>query len=376
MIILDQLKRIRKSLSPIRPLIEIFVYKDHLLHNLREYQKTYPGIKLAPVLKANAYGHGLGLVLKTLMHQPLPFVALDSHFEFLITKAAAPKMKILILGFVRPETIAASRFNSVSFTVVSLDQLAELSGILKKPRRFHLKLDTGMHRQGLLPAQFGRAVELLKANPNFRLEGLCSHFADPDNEAETLRQIANWNGSVKYFKKLFPEIKYTHLSATGGLKFSHKIDANLARLGIGFYGYENRSGLNLRPALEMRSLITGVKTLAAGEKIGYGFSFLAARPMTIATVPVGYFEGADRRLGNKGFFMVGGGLCPLVGKLSMDMATIDITDNKKAAFGGEVVVISALPNDANSVQNMAKICETIPYEILVHLPGHLKRTLV
>ncbi|MBI3232408.1 MAG: alanine racemase [Candidatus Doudnabacteria bacterium] len=376
MFIIDQLKKLRKSLSARRPLIEIFIYKDNLLNNLRVYQKAYPGLTFAPVLKANAYGHGLEQVLKALSSFPVPFVALDSHFESLITGSKAPKMKALVIGYARPEAIRSSNRQKVSFTIVSLDQLGEIVAKIKNPKSFHLKLDTGMHRQGILPSQYNQAMELLRSNSNIRLEGLCSHLGDPNNEPETHKQIENWNSSVKHFKNHFSEIRYTHLSATSGLKFSGKIDANLVRLGIGFYGFDSNLKAELKPALEMRSLITGIKDIEANEKIGYAFSFTAQRPMKIATVPVGYFEGVDRRLSNKGYFKIGEEFCPLVGKLSMDIATIDISENKQAVFGGEIVIISAKAGEKNSIQEIAEICETVPYEILVHLPVHLKRTLV
>ena len=290
----------------------------------------------------------------------------------------APKLQALVIGFARFESIAKSDFNRTAFIISSLEQLAELSGKLRNPKRFHLKLDTGMHRQGILPEDFQQAVKSITANKNIRLQGLCSHLAEPENEAETQKQIQSWNSAVKYFRNTFSNIQYTHLSATGGLRYSQNIDANLARLGIGFYGIDSyrQTWPNLKPALEMRSLITGIKTIEAGEKVGYGLTFKAKEKMNVATVPVGYFEGLDRRLGNRGFFKLDSEFCPVVGRLSMDIATIDVSANKKAAFMSEVVVISAQSSDKNSVENLAGLCETLPYEILVHLPAHLKRTIV
>jgi len=378
MSIFDKLRHFKKTFSLHQPLIEVFVYKENLLHNLREYQSSYPKLQFAPVLKANAYGHGLEQVLDVLKNEDLPFICVDSHFELRTARAHAPNLQFLVIGFSRLESIQKSGFKKTSFTIMSLDQLKQLSAKLSRPRQFHLKLDTGMHRQGILPGQYQEAIKLIQSNPNILLEGLCSHLADPDNQPETLKQIANWNNAARHFKTTFPEIKYTHLSATGGVSYSNKIDANLVRLGIGFYGnddYHNGQP-NLKPALEMRSLITGTKIINAGEKIGYGLTFTAEKPMNIATVPVGYFEGMDRRLSNQGYFKVNGEFCPLVGRLSMDIATIDITENKNAVFGSEVVVISAQSSDKNSVENISRLCGTIPYDILVHIPQHLRRTVI
>lgn len=375
---LDQFKRLKKSLSPHLPLIEIFIFKANLLHNLRQYRNHYPNLKFAPVLKANAYGHGLEQVLSVLRGESLPFICVDSHFELRIARKYAPDIPALVIGYCRLSSIEESDFNTAIFTVVSLEQLKELSAGLKKPRRFHLKLDTGMRRQGIMTDSFSEAIRLITANKNIRLEGLCSHLADPDNEIETAKQIEHWNRAVKYFKNKFPKITCTHLSATGGIRYSAKIDADTVRLGIGFYGINEycQDFLDLKPALEMRSIITGTKTIRPGDSIGYGFDFTAKEAMQIATVPVGYFEGVDRRLSNKGYFKIGRSFCPILGRVSMDISTIDVSQVPSVAYLDEVVIISCQPEDKNSIQNIANACNTIPYDILVRIPSLLSRKLI
>ena len=407
MYIIEKIRNIKKSLSHHQPLIEIFIYKDHLLHNLHAFQKAYLGLQFSPVLKANAYGHGLKEVLTLLKDQELPFVSIDSYYEAIIVKKLARNLRALVIGYSRIGSIAKADFAKTAFTIVNFDQLQEISAKLKIKKRFHLKLDTGMHRQGILQDQYIDALKLINSNRNIILEGLCSHLADPDNRAETQKQIENWNRAAKYFKKAFGNIKYTHLSATGGVRYSKKIDANLVRLGIGFYGIDSNLSC-LKPALEMRSIITGIKEIGAGEKIGYGFTplenvigeaggdvrpqinrlsnatdrsltgftFTAKEKIKIATIPAGFYEGVDRRLSNIGNLKIAEQYAAILGRVSMNITTVDITNIASAGYGSEVTIISKNSEDKNSVQNIAQICQTLAYDILVHIPEHLRRTVV
>ncbi len=378
MSIIEKIRQFKKAYLNYKPLIEVFIYKQHLLDNLSQYQKHYPNLQFAPVLKANAYGHGLEQVSEILKGENLPFVCVDSLFELKIVEKFAPKLEVLVLGFTRTESVITSNSTKTVFTIMSLSQLQELSKNLHKPKKFHLKLDTGLHRQGILPEDFSEAVQLIGQNPNILVRGVFSHFGDPYNETSTLKQIETFNKGVKFFTSKFSKIKYTHLSATEGVGLSSNINANLVRLGIGFYGITDglNSSLNLKPALEVRSIITGVKIIQPQEAVGYGFTFTASKAMALATVPVGYFEGIDRRLSNKGFLSINGEFSPLVGRVSMNLSTLDISQNKNAKFGDVVVIISPQTDDKNSVANIAKLCETLERDILVHIPVHLKRTIV
>jgi alanine racemase len=147
----------------------------------------------------------------------------------------------------------------------------------------------------------------LQENKNIVLEGLCTHLSDADNSDQTFtnQQIILWNQIVDKIKTQFPSVKYFHASNTDGHNYSDKIQANISRLGIGLYGLVDGNKfspkLNLKPALEMKTIITGLKKLRAGESVGYSNTFVAKNDMTIATIPVGYYEGLDRRLSNAGF---------------------------------------------------------------------------
>ena len=389
---------------PYEPLIQVEISADRLIHNLEEFRKMAPNGVLAPVLKSNAYGHGLVEVARILEtensrskrmlkseYPAIPFFVIDSYFEALALRSAGIKTPLLIIGYAPLETMLASRLKDISFTVTSLEALETLSKSIdgssvsiSKPLRIHLKIDTGMHRQGILLNEIGRAIDLMHANEKIFLEGICSHLSDADNgdSAFTQSQIAAWNKSVERFKSAFPSLRYIHLSNTDGHRFSTEITANVSRLGLGLYGIVDgasfKPALNLLPALEMKTTLTGVKKIRKGEHVGYSNTFTAPKDMTIATIPAGYFEGIDRRLSNVGFVLVGERQipCPIIGRVSMNITVIDVSKVPEAKIGTRVLLISNTSTDPNSIRNIAKACGTIAYEIAVHVPAHLKRSTV
>ena len=373
------LRRIKRSFATYNPVVEVLVYKDNLLHNLNEYKRKYPKLAFAPVLKSNAYGHSLIQVANILDKEKIAFLVVDSLFEAMALRSVGIKSQILVVGYVSAENISNSKISDTAFTITSLEQLKEVNRILKKEKKFHLKIDTGMHRQGILPKEIEEAIKIIQNNECINLEGICSHLADADSNEEdfTLMQIEKWQKVIDIVKQNFKTVKFFHLSASAGVKYADKIESNVVRLGLGLYGISHSSQLklDLKPVLEMQSVVSSIKTIDAGECVGYNATYKADKIMRVATVPTGYFEGVDRRLSNLGFFKIGNIFCPIVGRVSMNISSIDITSASEAKLGSQVVVISHNPQDNNSVENIAKLAHTIPYEILIHIPQHLRRVV-
>jgi alanine racemase len=378
-----------------------------LVHNLNEFRKLAPNGAVAPVLKSSAYGHGLLEVAKILENGKkkedgqIPFFVVDSYFEAIALRAKRIKTPLLVIGYTRPEIIARSRLKNVAFTITGMENLEHLPRENRRMMHVHLKIDTGMRRQGIMPEEADRAIEIIKGNNSIVLEGICSHLCDADDadESFTESQIHIWNRIAKKFRDTLPSLRYWHLAATDGHYFGHDIDANVSRLGIGLYGLSENPALtaklDLKPVLEMKTIVTGIKQLKEGETVGYGRTFKASTDMTIATIPVGYFEGIDRRLsnasGNASSNTTGGGSiqvgpnhtpCPIVGRVSMNITSLDVS--KIAGHGSEIgvkigdaaVVISNNAADPNSIASMARKCGTVSYEIAVKIPSHLKRVVV
>ncbi len=373
-----------KRRFPYEPLITIELSKSRLLHNLDEFRKLAPGRSIAPVLKSNAYGHGLFEIANILKDQAgIPFFVVDSYFEAVALRAHGIKTPLLIIGYTRPEMIVHSRLKKVSFTITNKETLQNILNT-KNAIAVHLKIDTGMRRQGIPPEEIDEVIRLIKTHTHIHLEGICSHLSDADNANQffSRNQILKWNKIVEKFKTQFSHIQHVHLSATDGHVFNNEIIATSSRLGLGLYGItDNKTllqSLTLKPVLEMKTSITGVKKVHKGETVGYGNSYTAATDVTVATIPVGYYEGLDRHLSNKGCVLVGEQRisCPIVGRVSMNITTIDVS-KVDVRIGTEVVVISHDLLDPNSIPAIAKISgDSIPYEMAVKIPPHLKRVVV
>jgi len=360
-------------------LITVHIDKAALLHNLREYRQAYPELEFAPVLKSNAYGHSLVSVARVLDSQKLAFLIVDSYYEARLLRDNNIKSPILIIGYVEPQIMLKSRLSKISFCITSLEQLRSLSHS-KNRLNLHLKIDTGMHRQGIMRSELDEAIKIIKQNPNLKLQGIASHLADADNSksSSVKKQLKNWEQVQESLTQAFSNITYTHISATAGvLHTKSQSTHNLARLGLGLYGISiiDNPKVNLRPALSMQTIISGVKSIKKGDSVGYNNTFTAPRDVLIATIPAGYAEGVDRRLSNIGQVEVNGILCPIVGRVSMNITTIDVSNVSQVKLGDSVTIISNDNSSPISVNSIAKICNTIPYEILVHIPAHLRRVL-
>lgn len=381
--ILDFLRAIKRKFSKYERTVEIFISKKNILHNLKEYQKKYSNFLFAPVLKSNAYGHGLVGIAKILDKEKLSFFVVDSLYEARLLKHHRNhriKTPILIIGYTALKNIQNYNSKNFAFTVVSLDELKILSREIKKDIKIHLKIDTGMHRQGVQISEIEEAIKLIKENRHLVLEGICSHFSDADSDDKifTNMQISNWKKVVKIFKDKFTYIKYFHISATSGVSLINKEFSNLVRLGIGLYGFNIASdpNLNLKSALKMEVPISTIRNLKKGESVGYNHTYTLEKDAKIATVPVGYFEGIDRRLSNIGYFKIGKDFAKIAGRVSMNITSIDVSLIPDLKIGDKVIVISENSEDANSVENIAKKAKTIPYEILIHIPQSLHRKIV
>lgn len=370
----------RKSLSGYRQLVKVKINSAALVHNFDTFLKLNDGVSVAPVLKSNAYGHGLSVVGKILDNKHAPFFAIDSYYEALILKSENIKTSLVVIGYTFPENILKNKKRGVIFSLSTMYQMQKVSELLNHPQKFHIKINTGMNRQGIKREQLGDVIKILKSNKNICVDGVFSHLADADatESVQMGEQREVWNDVVSVFKKEFPNISYFHIEATAGTFHHGFAETNVARIGLGLYGIDatEARNLNLLPALSMESIVVGIKTIKKGDRVGYNGTFVADHEMRIAVVPVGYFEGVDRRLSNIGVFKIQGKDCPILGRVSMNMTIIDVSAFPNLKEEDSVCVISDNPGDKNSISNIAKQCATIPYDILVGIPERLRREII
>ncbi len=351
------------------------ISKENLIYNYK-YLSKISGKKIAPVLKSNAYGHGISQIGKILDTQHPPFFCVDSIYEGMQLLAAHIKTPILIMGYVHREDLKMKQL-PFSFVVYRYSMLEAI----KKYQPYagiHIFADTGFHREGVsldsLPAFVNRVKEL-----GLRIEGLMSHLgrAYQAESKETQEQVYHFLQAQKILQEHTIVPPYIHLLASSGILNNKQYQtglSNVGRCGVSLYGFDEQGkDRNLKSVLELKSTIVQIKELKKGEKVGYDFTFTAEKNMKIAVLPMGFANSIDRRLSNKGFVKVRNIFCPIIGRVSMNLITIDVNEVTDVVEGDEVIVISRNPADKNYLMNIASVCETIPADILVHLDTYTNR---
>lgn len=367
-----------------RPLNRIELSRANLVFNYRYLRTINHRVQIAPVLKSNAYGHGIREVVSILDNEKPPMYCVDSLPEAVQVRQFS-RTPILIMGYIDPLSLSAKRYD-FAYTIFNL-HLAKAISKYQPGSEVHIFVDTGMHREGISLKELPGFIAALKKLPHLKIVGLMSHFASADEpkSPQTLAQEKDFQTALEIAAEHGLDLKWKHLSASNGLLGGHSYNTNLSRVGKALYGIDpftwqdrqpNRPS-PLKPVLELYSQIIETKELKFGEKVGYNGTFKAAKKTRLAILPIGYYDGLDRRLSNKGSVLVGSTWCPIIGKISMNVTTIDITAVPKTFIGQKVQLISRQPTDPNSIAAIARATKSIPHEIMIHLsPTNLRRIVV
>ena len=359
----------------------IEVSRAALLHNVDLFAKL-SGQKMIPVLKANAYGHGIEQVVKALEGRRFPYVAVDAYFEALRVRELSDQ-PVLIMGAILPENFARMKYDDFAF-VVHDEATVHALGQTGKKIPVHLECNTGMNRYGAKMEELEKLVLLILSYENLRLEGVMSHLADSDAEDphSVKEEVEAFDACVELVMALGAKPSLIHVGqSAGSLKVRSK-HANVIRLGIGLYGinpFPKRHRLhpylrNLRPALKLMSSISKVIELHKGDRVGYNYTFTARRVMKIGVLPLGYYEGLNRALSNEGVVKIGDQFAPIVGKICMNHTMIDLSE-VDAKEGDEVIVYSDDPQDKNSLDAIAHEHRLFNYNLLTALSADVRRVL-
>jgi len=343
------------------------------------YFKTLTRLPVAPVLKANAYGHGLLPMAKIADQLQAPYLCVDSLYEAYELRKAHVKTPILILGYTFPQNYRTLRPLPFTFAVYDSDTIAAL-GKYQPHATIHLKLDTGMCRLGIQPDEIPSIIKVLKQYPNLRIEGIFSHLSQADNPAKKSfsdDQIERFKQKVEAFEAAGFHFTHKHIAATSGASWMDDSYFSFSRVGLGLYGYSHRGpSTDLRPVLEWISHIASIKTVAAKNEVGYGGTYQTKNTESLAVIPAGYAEGINRQLSNAGSIMVNDTSCPIVGNVCMDMTIIKLPKGHQSKIGDPVTIISRDQNSTCSVYAIAKTLHTIPYTVLTGLHPSIRRTIV
>jgi len=359
-----------------KPLNNIYISSKNLIFNYKYLSGIDRKIKIAPVLKSNAYGHGIVEVAKVLDKMEAPFLCVDSIHEAYQLLKIKLKTPILIMGYVDPENLKVKNL-PFSYAVYDEKQIEAINKY-QANAKIHIKVDTGMHRLGVSLEDLPGLLVAIKKCKNTKLEGVMSHLAfsrDIDN-GFTKNQIQNFKKALLIIEGAGFNPKWRHLGASGGiLNLDLSKYSNMARVGNAIYGFNPGKPFDnkLKPVLSFHTKIAAIKKIKKGEYVGYSATYKAEKEILLGALPAGYNDGIDRRLSNRGFVKVGKVFCPIIGKISMNITTIDVSKVLDVKIGDCVIVYSNEISDKNSLDNVAKTIKTIPPIILVNLASSTKR---
>ncbi len=352
---------------------------DAMTHNLNYFRaKLGPGTRLVAMVKAGSYGAGDFEVAQLLQHQGVDYLAVAFADEGVLLRERGITMPIVVLNADADsfDQMIVHRLEPEIYSLHSLDafcRAVEHAGESRYP--VHVKLDTGMHRLGFAEEEIGALCALLPALPQVKVASVFSHLncADmPEEDAYTRAQIARFDRMSAAVVAAVPYPVIRHTANSAAIERFPEAQFDMCRLGLGLYGFGYMHNDRLRPVATLKTRIVQIKHLAAGDTIGYGRAGKLTRPTMTATVPVGYADGLDRHLGCGRWSMrVAGQAAPIVGRVCMDSCMIDITGIDGIAEGDEAVIFSALPG--NDLETMARVLNTIPYEIMTSVSGRVKR---
>lgn len=354
-----------------------------LTHNYRFFRSWLkPQTKLLAVTKSNAYGHSLVDYAKLMSQLGADYLGVDSIVEALTLRQAKIKKPTLVFGYTLPAFYSQAAKQKIILSLSSLEQLGHLEKFArttKTPLVIHLKIDTGMHRQGLsladLPDALGR---LAKIKSKIKVAGIYSHLAtpaEPKFKSATQKQIANFQAAIELAEATGFTNLIRHLSATGGTLYWPEAHFDLVRIGIGLYGYlpgdnlKTKRPINLKPALTWKTIISEIKSVPKGENVGYSFTAKLKRDSHLAILPIGYWHGYPRLLSNQSEVLINGQRAKLIGRVSMDMLIVDVTDIKNCRVGDEVILLGP----KLSPLELAQKTGTTHYEILTRINPLIKK---
>ncbi len=339
-------------------------------------------VKLCPVVKDDCFGHGMD-VLYPVLADLVDGFAVASPLEALDLRNKG--FEGFILCFlsayfddfeVQNELVR----QGITQTVMSKSALASIEAAADRVNgtaRVHLKVDTGMGRLGVLAAQASDMIKTIQETDRIELTGIYTHFATAD-EADRDSVFSQ----LELFKSIIPEGTEITRHAANSAATIDLPDTylDMVRPGIAVYGYnpsdQLRNQLGLKPCMSVLAKLIAVKHVPEGSRSGYGLTHEFHRDSRIGVAPIGYGDGYFRNLSNKAVVRIGGHEAPVCGRVSMDQMTVDVTDIPGVQAGDEVEVISSDSNAPNCVENLARLADTIPYEITCHLGHNMRHVLI
>lgn len=329
------------------------------------------------IIKSNAYGHGLVEVAQFLTKNGVEAFGVTNIEEAAALRESGIDGKILVLSYVEPKDLEKAVNNDISLTVYDRQQVPYLEIVAKKTGKkpkIHLKIETGLNRLGLSPDE---ATKVAKSLPwVITLEGVMTHLAASDEDAQyTKSQLKQFDQFMQSLGANSPKV-IRHAANSGAIFYHLQSVVDMVRPGIALFGYlATKTQEGLKPALTWKAKIISIKDVKKGESVGYGRIHKMSADGKIAVVSVGYAEGYDRGLSNKGHMLVAGVRCPVIGRVAMSMTMLDVSavPADELEIGKEVTVIGKSGKEEITALELAKLIDTNVHEIFTRIPAQVPR---
>lgn len=358
---------------------------DNIASNIKEIKRIVPKrTEIMAVVKADAYGHGVFEVSKTLLENGASRLAVSMLDEAIQLRRQGIKVPIMVLGFtdpIRAEEIISNDITQAVFSMELAKALSEAGKKLNKYVKIHIKIDTGMTRIGFAAGYLAiKAISDICKLPQIIVEGLFTHFASADelDKSYTYKQFEAFMGVVTELERVGIRIPIKHVCNSAGIMEFPEMHMDMVRPGIILYGMYpsnevDKNRLTLKPAMTLKANIIQIKDVEAGIPVSYGRTFTTDRLSKIATVPIGYADGFTRILSNKGRMLVNGEFAGVVGRVCMDQCMLDVTDIGGVKTGDEVVIFGGQGNKAITVEEVAEKIGMINYEVVCIIGKRIPR---
>lgn len=359
------------NLSDIRILeVDTKEFKNNIL-KIQKYVGN--DITIMPIIKANSYGTYINQNLELIKNFKIVGVANSNEGEFL--RKIGYKNEIFILNQPYKSEIKKIIDNDLTIGISSIE-FAKMAGEYNKEIKVHLEIDTGMGRTGITYENLEKFIKILEKN--IKVEGIYTHFSVADTDFEyTKKQIDIFNKSIEKAEKILGKIKYKHAGASNGIVNFKDSYFNMVRPGILIYGYKSFDNvyekIDVQPIAKLKCRITYIKEVEKGTSISYGRTFITDKKTKIATIPIGYADGIRRELFNKGSVVIKGKKAKILGTVCMDSIMVDISDIENIKVGDYAYIWD---NKIITLEEVAKQCNTINYEIICNISDRVKRIFI
>ena len=364
-------------IRPTRVEVDLKVLEE----NFKLIKKHIGNVKIMPVLKANAYGHGLVRIAQFYSEMKADYLSVAVVEEGILLREEGIKLPILVLGGIWGNQIPLFLKHDLTITASSIDKLKQINETaeqMKIKAKVHLKIDTGMERLGVHYYNAEKFLEAAYKCKNLKVEGIFSHFANSESSDLTYSnlQLERFNEILSYFEKHSIEPPLRHISNSGGILQLPEANFDMVRPGIMLFGVypskEVKRTVEIKPALTWKSLVVYFKVIKPDHPVGYGSTWKTDHNVRAVTVPVGYGDGYLRSMFKKAKVIINGEKYPVIGTVSMDQIVINL-EQGSAFNGDEVILLGSDGKNLITCEEMAGWAGTIPYEILTNINTRVPR---